>query len=356
MSSEWKKVLSKAEEDIEVRITEIKAKNRELSQVFTPLEDQVLKTTKLKDIEVRIQEEKEKYLEAIQNEQDVLENRTQKKALTQRLLDVREDTMNAYKEFASIVEEKNPSESELRFSAEVVVRSKDLFEEINSIFDGRNTRSFNEDGYTLTDQDRFKADNGLFVAIMKQIEKGNLGFKSAYNLTSALERMFEDWFHIHYSISSGNDTINQMSPGMKALVLLELIINLDQGKNPILIDQPEDDLDNRSIYSELVAYLKEKKRERQIIVATHNANVVIGADAEEVIIANQEGKDSENNAHQFEYRCGGIECITPNYDERGRIRKGILNQKGIKEQICDILEGGREAFEKRQNKYMQQRT
>ena len=137
---------------------------------------------------------------------------------------------------------------------------------------------------------------------------------------------------------------------------MQLLIDLDETDCPILIDQPEDDLDNRSIYSELVSYLKEKKRERQIIVATHNANVVIGADAEEVIIANQEGKDSENNAFQFEYRCGAIECITPVYDDRGIIRKGILNQKGIKEQICDILEGGREAFKKRQDKYMQQRA
>lgn len=56
---------------------------------------------------------------------------------------------------------------------------------------------------------------------------------------------------------------------------------------PILIDQPEDDLDNRSIYKELVEYLKKKKKKRQIIVVTHNPNVVVTADAEDIIVANQ---------------------------------------------------------------------
>ena len=97
-------------------------------------------------------------------------------------------------------------------------------------------------------------------------------------------------------------------------------------------------------------YLKEKKHERQIIVVTHNANVVVGADAEEVIIANQSGKEAENHSKRFEYRCGAIENVSPIFED-GEIRKGVLNQKGIQEQICDILEGGKDAFEKRASKY-----
>ena len=98
-------------------------------------------------------------------------------------------------------------------------------------------------------------------------------------------------------------------------------------------------------------YLKDKKHERQIIVVTHNANVVVGADAEEVIIANQSGKEAENHSKQFEYRCGAIENVSPVREPDGTVRKGVLNQKGIQEQICDILEGGKDAFEKRANKY-----
>lgn len=142
-----------------------------------------------------------------------------------------------------------------------------------------------------------------------------------------------------------------MSPGKKAIVLLELIVNLEKGYCPILIDQPEDDLDNHSACNDLVKYLRNKKHERQIIVVTHYANVVVGADAEEVIIANQSGKEAENYSRRFEYRCGAIENVSRVKETDGSIRKGILNQKGIQEQICDILEGGRAAFEKRASKY-----
>ena len=86
-------------------------------------------------------------------------------------------------------------------------------------------------------------------------------------------------------------------------------------------------------------------------MVTHNANVVLGADAEEVIIANQEGKESNNYSKQFEYRRGAIENDRPVMLGEGIIKKGILNQKGIQEQICDILEGGKDAFEKRASKY-----
>ena len=100
------------------------------------------------------------------------------------------------------------------------------------------------------------------------------------------------------------DTIDVMSPGKKALVLLKLLISLANSKCPILIDQPEDDLDNRSIFDDLIPFIKSKKKDRQIIVVTHNANIVLGSDAEEVIIANQNGKNSPNKEYRFEYRSG----------------------------------------------------
>ena len=147
------------------------------------------------------------------------------------------------------------------------------------------------------------------------------------------------------------DEIEKMSPGKKALVLLKLLINLAESKCPILIDQPEDDLDNRSIYLELVHFLKTKKIDRQIIVVTHNANIVVGSDSEEIIIANQRGNNAPNLKYRFEYRSGAIEDTEPIYDENGQSLNGVLYQKGIQAQICEILEGGKEAFNVRNNKY-----
>lgn len=118
-----------------------------------------------------------------------------------------------------------------------------------------------------------------------------------------------------------------------------MLISLEDSKCPILIDQPEDDLDNRSIYNDLVQYIRRKKKARQIIIVTHNANVVLGADAEEIIIANQDGIGTENAEKRFEYRSGAIENDEILTDDTGVPLKGILNQNGIQTQICDILEG-----------------
>lgn len=111
-------------------------------------------------------------------------------------------------------------------------------------------------------------------------------------------------------------------------------------------------MDNRSIYQELAKFIKEKKIKRQIIVVTHNANIVLGADAEQVIIANQNGKDTPNNDDlKFEYRSGALEDNEKELNSDGSERTGILSRKGIQTQTCDILEGGRMAFELRKNKY-----
>jgi ABC-type cobalamin/Fe3+-siderophores transport system ATPase subunit len=142
-----------------------------------------------------------------------------------------------------------------------------------------------------------------------------------------------------------HDSISNMSPGKKALVLLRLLISLQESNCPILIDQPEDDLDNRSIFYDLVAFIKERKIKRQIIIVTHNANIVLGCDAEEILVANQMGDNSPNDRYRFEYRSGSIEN---NYGIDGN---GILCKMGIQQHICDILEGGIQAFELREKKY-----
>lgn len=127
-----------------------------------------------------------------------------------------------------------------------------------------------------------------------------------------------------------------------------MLLDFSTKKCPILIDQPEDSLDNRAIYNELVKYLKVKKKERQIILVTHNPNVVVSADAENVIVANQNGNDCLNNYNiKFQYINGALENAKTK-DENTTI---ILESQGIREHVCEILEGGREAFEKREKKY-----
>ncbi len=83
-------------------------------------------------------------------------------------------------------------------------------------------------------------------------------------------------------------------------------------------------------------------------MVTHNANIVVNADAEEVIVANQHGEDSRNQDNiKFQYITGSLEN-TKSKDESLNI---VLQAQGIREHVCEILEGGSEAFKKRENKY-----
>ncbi len=156
-----------------------------------------------------------------------------------------------------------------------------------------------------------------------------------------------NFFDISYNIIY-EDVFHQMSEGKKAFVVLMLLLDFSNKDCPILIDQPEDDLDNRAIYTELVKYLKTKKKERQIILVTHNPNIAVGADSEMIIVANQNGIDSPNKDNlKFQYASGSLEN-TLEYNEHCST---VLDSQGIREHVCEILEGGSEAFKQREIKY-----
>jgi hypothetical protein len=140
---------------------------------------------------------------------------------------------------------------------------------------------------------------------------------------------------------------SSMTPGKQALFALTLILNESEEAWPLLIDQPEDDLDSRSIYETLVRYLCRRKTERQVIMVSHNANLVIGADSEQVMVANRHGDDRRNrNGRTFDYLTGSLE-----HSRRRSTATHTLEMGGIREHACDILDGGEDAFRKRQEKY-----
>jgi predicted ATP-dependent endonuclease of OLD family len=172
--------------------------------------------------------------------------------------------------------------------------------------------------------------------------------KSATNIEDVYTKLFDDYFEIDYTIEHKGDNILQMSPGKRGVVLLQLILHISNAMHPILIDQPEDNLDNRTIYQELKQFIKDKKKERQIIVVTHNANLVVSTDAENVIVANQADQQigRDRRKYKFEYISGPLENTF-----RADDMTGILFKMGIREHVCDILEGGKEAFIKREEKY-----
>ena len=169
-----------------------------------------------------------------------------------------------------------------------------------------------------------------------------------FNYNVLQDFLAENWYTISFDLLYQEDVFAFMSPGKQAFVILKLLLEFSSRKCPILIDQPEDSLDNRAIYSELVSYLKTKKKERQIILVSHNPNVVVGSDAEQVIVANQNGiKNQNRDSFKFQYVSGSLE----NSSQKNAEELCILLSQGIREHVCDILEGGKEAFNRREKKY-----
>lgn len=134
----------------------------------------------------------------------------------------------------------------------------------------------------------------------------------------------EDSLDVEYSTSSDRQTfrpIHEGSPGQKTAALLAFL--LSYGEEPLILDQPEDDLDNHLIYDLIVTQLREVKRHRQIIVVTHNANIVVNGDAELVVALTARGGQTKTEA------------------------VGCLQEKAIRQTICNVMEGGEKAFEQR---------
>lgn len=358
--------LSKLWEDEKKRIIEsntsaISQIEKELSELipeFELLKQKVEQNEQLRKIAKQIAEEKRKLQIAKGHEEKEVQLANELEQKIQDIVSSQKKYHQAYLNYCTVVNEVGITKSTaLSFSANTEWRKMAFVELIYEAFDNRYFTAFNSSySHIITNPSEEEYNDHLLTDIWKALldktKYGELHLKGSYTLKTALERLFDDWYNIHYTVTSGNDTIADMSPGKKALALLELLISLKDTECPILIDQPEDDLDNRSIYNELVRFIKEKKCERQIIVVTHNANVVLGADAEQVIIANQSGKDTPNNNDlKFEYRSGAIEDNECEINDDGTEKEGILSRKGIQTQICDILEGGKPALELRRNKY-----
>jgi len=319
-------------------------------EIETSLKSKIQDNKAVSELTEKIKLESGKLAEFIEyNEQ-----KDQKKNIEKELIKKIVESMQFYKtkhsEFAEVVNTDSAFATDsLQFSVEVPFRGKAYKSKLDELLNNRSP-VFKE----LIGNDEECNEDEIIKKLAKIVFKllnEELPVKGNNTIETALRDILADWYEIKYKVSMGNDSIDVMSPGKKALVLLKLLIELADSKCPILIDQPEDDLDNRSIFDELIPFIRRKKKDRQIIIVTHNANIVLGSDAEEIIVANQKGGDAPNKLFRFEYRSGSIENDRPVTNATGTVESGILNTQGIQQHICDILEGGKTAFELRRHKY-----
>ena len=179
----------------------------------------------------------------------------------------------------------------------------------------------------LRDEDEKIENLKSAVMIVRDGKKDAKDNRFARHLENLPEESMNDlalWFpkdNLKVTFGPKNQRIEQGSPGQKTAALLAFI--LSYGDEPLLLDQPEDDLDNALIYKLVVDQIRGTKSQRQVIVVTHNANIVVNGDAEMVL----------------PLEVGGGETHVS--------RAASIQEKKVREAICDILEGGLYAFEQR---------
>lgn len=217
------------------------------------------------------------------------------------------------------------NEANNRLSIEIEFKGKrgDFKTKLKDIFRGTGIYETAYDKITEEFRDfvEIYKDSDRLGSILSENQKLNFMNRFAENLDELL--VYE--VGIEVTINYNGKPLNNHSLGQRASALILFL--LAQRENEVLIiDQPEDDLDNQTIYDEVIKEIKSLKGEMQFIFATHNANIPVLGDSEKIVVCNFE-------------------------DSRMEVEEGSVDSRKIQHAIVDIMEGGEEAFSKRKNIY-----
>jgi energy-coupling factor transporter ATP-binding protein EcfA2 len=259
----------------------------------------------------------------------------------EQLLSKRIEQRNKYLAIiSSFAANKNDILNDLEFTAELVFDLDRFIETMSELVDHRRIR--------IKALDQAESEISFFTDAMSELSKKPTAAKAKTLATTGTRELltkivlnqkkaetlsrhtiynsvFADYLNVIPSVKYKKVRLSKLSLGQKATVLLK--IYLAQGENPIIIDSHDDHLDNEFIMDELVKALRQAKQKRQIIIVSNNGNVVVNSDAEQVIIA------CRNDHGEISYIPGSL--------ENPQLRPKLLG----------VLEGGEEAFSKRQQKY-----
>lgn len=303
---------------------------------------------------IKSQEEYLKQLKVIENkEKDYSSQCEASQVLFTNIKDKRRDLFNLRKLYIDQVNDRlEKAYGEIRVKFDIsylgnVVESEQEFREVIERTDGK----FDSE-ILLIDPYNYENSKGLLIDIENADNKEDK-LQNIKNILLDIDNntnQFSGWFINHIkSIFSDNskedrlltwfpkdklevtivlngreESIETASPGQKATALMTYIITETDG--PLIIDQPEDDLDNRMVTSLIVDGVRNIKDNRQVIIITHNPNIPVNASAEQIF--------------EMNYAAGQIQIK----------EEGTLQDKNIRESICDVMEGGIEALEHRFNK------
>ena len=271
-----------------------------------------------------------------------------------QLSKLRDENSALYKPVKDFVDSQKFSKVRFSMDFRVAILHEGLSERFFNFIAQNKKGSFygGDDGRKLLkdilDSSDFDSSLGL-KKFLQQIEE-NLntdqreGFKCIRYVTDQLRQdvLIQDFYDYLYSLDylkpkyilrwAGKD-LSQLSPGERGTVLLIFYLFISRDEIPLVIDQPEENLDNETVYGVLVPCIKEAKKRRQIIIVTHNPNLAVVCDADQIIHC--EMKKEQNN--KITYISGAI--------ENPKINKALIN----------ILEGTQPAFDNRDQKYYAER-
>lgn len=277
----------------------------------------------------------------------IVEKQTQQQEQLKLIIDSIDARDQILRTLMNDFNEANHSLENMAFSIEVDYNSADV-DKVSTGFNKKTASPFiNSDVVNL---------NKVFsdpIAFIQHMASGEQKLNHSSDVMSITKDVLTIVKEIRFVAKMEDDRIggfskSSMTAGKQALFALTLILADSDELWPLLIDQPEDDLDSRSICDVIVKDLMTRKRKRQIIMVTHNANLAIGADSEEIIVANRHGDDRPNKDNKmFAYLTGSLEYSKPWNNKAST----ILDSGGIREHACNILDGGVDAFQKRKDKY-----
>lgn len=253
----------------------------------------------------------------------------------------------------------NKEERSLEFYIKWEARTTDWAKKGESLLDHRTKGPYRASG-DLAAKAKEIIDQYWITGDKENIKKALLELRETFDdkngeytlqtqlLSEVSEAQFDDWLYntdhisLNYGIKYDGLELENLSPGVKGIVLLILYLEMDKNdRRPLLIDQPEENLDNQSVYKVLTGYFQKAKTRRQIILITHNPNLVVNTDSEQVIVASFE-KTPPSGETKITYSLGAIEDTRK--DTAGK-------DLGTREKVCEILEGGEAAFHMREKKY-----
>ena len=230
-------------------------------------------------------------------------------------------------------------EDNVEFHAEVFMQdakiASNILRFINQKYNGKYGRSHNslqeiENRVKTTD---FGDEMEVMAFIHDLAEVITSDFETAEKRVSNRQEFYDfifglEYIGVNFKLKMGNHPLEELSPGERGIILLIFYLALSKESKPIIIDQPEDNLDNQSVYSKLVPCICKAKQKRQVIIVTHNPNIAVACDAEQIVYC-----EMDKVTNQITYVSGAIENPT------------------IRNHVVDVLEGTMPAFDLRRLKY-----